>query len=269
MKRLWCIAAAAALALSAASVWAGGLCSCSSRCHCIEPPCQRCQDCSDPCCRWRMPTLCGDEHAQKLMDTLCSSCECCERIKAARKLGSRIHADFCKCPDILNALVKALMCDTCWEVRKAAAWAIASQNARVPQGVAALYIASKADRHYLVRDTAADALSILILCRNDCYKDLFKAADVLITRIRPDYNPTNGNCVNLVMGFCENADGTVIMTPKTDGMGDGKAPELVAPPKDDKKEEEKKEDKKDDDKKEDKKEDKKDDEKKEDKKEDK
>jgi hypothetical protein len=130
-------------------------------------------------------------------------------------------------------------------VRRAAAWSITHQNARVPQGVAALYIASKADRHYLVRVAATEALDILILCRHSCYKDLFRAADVLIARIRPDYNPTNGNCVNLVMGFCESCAGGPVV------VEGGKGAEAIGDPKESK--EDKKEDKKDEKKDEDKK----------------
>jgi hypothetical protein len=261
VKRLWFFAGAAVLALSAASVWAGGLC-CGGHCHCIQPPEQNC-DYSDPCCHFRMGCPCGPEHAQKFIDTLCNSCECCERIKAAKKLGCRLHADFCQCPEVLNALVKALTCDTCWEVRKTAAWSIAYQGARVPLGVAALYIAAKADRNFLVRDAATDALDILIVCRRGCYKDLFRAADVLIARIRPDYNPTNGNCVNLVMNFCEHADGGPVIDGQVPPMAmpatspepiaAPKGPEQVAPPKEEKKEEEKKEEKKDEEKKDEKK----------------
>jgi hypothetical protein len=263
VKRLWCFAAAAALVLSAVSLWAGDSC-CGGRCHCIEPPAPHCPDCSDPCCGWRMPSLCSDEHVHKLIETLECSCDCHERICAARKLGCPLHADFCSCNDVLNALVKALTCDTCWEVRKTAAWGIAHQNARVPLGVAALYIASKLDHHYLVRDAAADALSILIRCRNDCFKDLFKAADVLIVRIRADYNPTNGNCVNLVLGICDGDTGVGVPPsgvpmmggPQAEPIGGSKGAEPLAMPKDnEKKEEEKKEEKKDEEKKEEKKDD--------------
>src|SRR5437588_400219 len=84
----------------------------------------------------------------------------CERIKAVKKLGHRLHADFCCDPAVLETLIAALQCDKCWEVRRAAAWAIQSQNARTEEGVLALYIASKLDPHYLVRVAAAEALDI-------------------------------------------------------------------------------------------------------------
>ncbi len=184
---------------------AGDLCGCL--CHCTTPPCETCPDCGDPCASClRMPTLCDSAHAVKLMEQLKSDCACCARIKAAEKLGCRLHADFCACPEILDALIHALQCDTCWEVRRAAAWAIAMQGARVLKGVAALYVASKVDRHYMVRDRATDALGILILCRNKCYADLFKAADALIPRIRPEYDPTNGKCACwMIASLCDGA----------------------------------------------------------------
>lgn len=285
MKRMCLIAAVATLALSAAAAWAGG-CGCSGKCHCIQPPCQN-EDCCD-CKHHRMPCLCSECKVQHLIETLCSSCECCERIKAAKKLGSQCNADACACPDVLNALVKALMCDSCWEVRRAAAWSLAMQDERAPNVVAALYIASKVDRHFLVRDRATDGLSILIRCRSTCYKDMFKAADVVIGRIRANYDPTNGNCISLVLGFCEHADGAVIggppvmgvpvapgtvpsvpvapgSGPSLEGVGAPKGPEPVAAPKEEKEEMKKDEDKKDDDKKEEMKkdDDKKDDDKKE------
>ena len=56
----------------------------------------------------------------------------------------------------------ALECDTCWEVRKAAAWSITHQNARTRYAVMALYLAGKVDPHYMVRDAAKSALDILI-----------------------------------------------------------------------------------------------------------
>jgi hypothetical protein len=183
-----------------------------------------------------MPTLCGPEHAQCLIEKLCSG-DCHERIAAARHLGSRLHADVCGCgcTDVVGALVKALTCDTCWEVRETAAWSLARQDARFPQAIAALYIASKADRHYLVRVKAAESLDILTLCRSKCYKDLYRGADALIARIKADYNPTKGNCVNLVMNFCESCGGAAGMG--AEPIAPPKGPEGIAPPKEEKKDE--------------------------------
>jgi hypothetical protein len=114
---------------------------------------------------------------------------CCDRIKAAENLGSRIHADFCCVPEVLSALTNALANDPCWEVRKAAAWSIAGQKARTEEGVMALYLASKLDPHYLVRDAATDALGVLLVCRQECFKDLFAHGDELVKALRGKYRP--------------------------------------------------------------------------------
>jgi hypothetical protein len=114
---------------------------------------------------------------------------CCDRIKAAENLGSRLHADFCCTPEVLSALTGALANDPCWEVRRAAAWSIAHQKARTEEGVLALYLASKLDPHYLVRDAANDALGILLVCRRECFKDVFAHGDEMVKALRGHYKP--------------------------------------------------------------------------------
>jgi hypothetical protein len=166
--------------------------------RCITPPPPRCPDCSGPCDK-RL-CLCWPKqsaHAHELIDDLAQG-DCCVRIKAAKKLGCRWHADFCCDPDVLPALVRALQCDPCWEVRRAAAWAIAMQDARVEQGVLALYLASKLDPHYLVRAKAADALDVLLVCRRECFKDLFKEADELAKVLKGHYKPGSPGCEMLL-----------------------------------------------------------------------
>jgi hypothetical protein len=182
MKRLFALSAVTLLGL-ATSGWAGGLCNLGV--HCTEPPEPDCPDCSCPCGhRLSLCTKAKCAKSQKLIETLCSGECCCERIKAAKKLGCRLHADFCADPEVLTALAQALLGDPCWEVRREAAWSIAMQGARTEYGVLALYLAVKLDHHYLVRDRAAEALDILTLCRRDCYKELYKQADVLVSQIR-------------------------------------------------------------------------------------
>jgi hypothetical protein len=173
-----------ALAGLAAQAWAAGLHSgCCPACTPIPPP--DCPDCGCPCDHRLHLTLFGCEHAQKFIEVLndCNS-DCCERIKAAKKLGSRLHADFCADPCVLDALIAALLTDPCWEVRRAAAWAFVGQGARTEPGVLALYISSKMDPHYMVRSRAAEALDIVTLCRTDCYKDLYATADRLIVELK-------------------------------------------------------------------------------------
>src|SRR5208337_2846558 len=103
MKRqLLYLAAAVPVGLQAPSAFAQctscGECSscskCDKHCKCTEPPCDCCPDCSDPCChRWNI-TVCSDCYIDKLIETLsCGDC-CCDRVKAAKKLGCRLHADF-------------------------------------------------------------------------------------------------------------------------------------------------------------------------------
>jgi hypothetical protein len=148
-------------------------------------PAPECPDCSPPCQGHHHCSAWKSEHAHKLLEGLCAE-DCCTRIKAAKKLGCRLHADFCSDCEILPALVRALLGDPCWEVRRAAAWSIAMQGARTDLGVTALYISSKLDRHYMVRDKAAEALDLLTLCRKPCFKELYKAADALIAQLQRD-----------------------------------------------------------------------------------
>jgi hypothetical protein len=164
----------------------------------MVPP-EECPDCGDACPHCHFCWSWHAEHAQKLIDQLCHGECCCDRIKAAEKLGCCLHANWCCDPEILDALVGALECDTCWEVRRAAAYSIALQGARTEYSVLALYLATKLDRHYMVRDRAKEALDILLICRRDCYKQLFESADAALAKLKPYYNPTNEQCVHLVL----------------------------------------------------------------------
>jgi hypothetical protein len=175
------------LAVMAWVGWVGsahaGPCGCEAKCR--EVPPAECPDCSPPCQGHHHCSEWKSAHAHKLIDDLCAE-DCCTRIKAAKKLGCRLHADFCCDCDVLPSLVRALLADPCWEVRRAAAWSIAMQGARTDLGVLALYISSRLDRHYLVRDRAAEALDILTLCRKPCFKELYKAADALVAQLQRD-----------------------------------------------------------------------------------
>jgi hypothetical protein len=196
---------AAAFSLSAGAVWGGECGGCGPGCQCIVPPSPSCPDCRDPCSRLRLGTLCGTAHTANLIERLHHDAAH-ERLKAVRKLGCRLHADFCCTPEVLHALVHALMCDTCWEVRRHAAWAIARQDARVPQGIVALHLAGRLDPHFMVRDAARDALDVLLVCRRDCYKELLVDADQLAKQLREQYKPTTGNCIQLLDDFLEQCD---------------------------------------------------------------
>jgi len=221
MKRTLLYSVAAVLALTARAATAGdcngGDCaSCSKHCKCISG--EYCPDCSCPCDHCHepfVPTLFGDAHAQKLIEQLCQG-DCCARIKAAHKLGCRLHVDFCKSHDVVPALIKALFCDTCWEVRREAALALGFQMARVPEAVAALYIASKLDHHVMVRDGAVLALDMVTVCRLDCFKGVYAAADRIIPRIRKNYDPTNCKCVPELVAFCGQVSAPIAAEPSVE-----------------------------------------------------
>jgi hypothetical protein len=183
-------------------------CFCQTKC--IVPPEPACRDCTCPCEHRLSLTPFGSAHAQKLILDLQSE-NSCERELAATKLGCRLHADFCADPDVLTALIGALQCDTCWEVRRTAAWAIFRQDARVDEAILALYVSSKIDPHYMVRSRAAEALDILIVGRKECYRNLLKCGDKLIVELKArGVKPGSGNCRVLYNDACHSCglDGT-------------------------------------------------------------
>jgi hypothetical protein len=230
MKRLFGLSLVALFTL-AASAWAGGpLCNCGI--HCIVPPPPNCPDCSCPC-EHRLH-LCNSEHCHKLIEELCQG-DCCARIKAARKLGHRLHADFCSDPEVLEALIGALQCDSCWKVREAAAWAIQGQDARTEHGVLALYISSRLDPHYLVRVAAGEALDILIIGRRECFTRTFEGADVLIGQLRRlGYKHGSDSCKLTFASACAAAGFAESMAPPVMPMpqpGGPRPPEPIPTPK--------------------------------------
>jgi hypothetical protein len=204
MNRVLTLSLAASVVL-AASAQAGGRFFCFNHgVHCIDPPPPSCPAPGSRCDKG--PCRCSprkSEKARRLIEQLHGTDGCCERIRAARKLGCRLHADYCCDPEVLGALIGALQCDRCWEVRRQAAWSIAMQKARTEEAVLALYVASKLDPHFLVRDRAAEALGILIVCRRACFKDLFRGADELIKELRKKkYRPGSEDCRVLFAETC-------------------------------------------------------------------
>lgn len=164
--------------------------------HCVTPPPPFCPKCTSPCDKYRL-CLCpawNAKEAQTWIEQLLRCSNFQARKKAASKLGCRWHADFCQTPEVLTALIAALHCDACWEVRREAATAIRQQNARTPQAVLALYIASKLDPHYLVRQRANESIDILLVVQRPCYKQLFKDADEVIPKLRDKYKPGTHDC---------------------------------------------------------------------------
>jgi hypothetical protein len=170
---------------------------CGPQCgHCIVPPPPFCPKCTCPCDKWRL-CLCPGSHVNETyrwIDRLMRCTNSQSRLLAAAKLGCRWHADFCQTPEVLTSLIAALHCDTCWQVRRAAATSIRQQNARTAQAILALYIASKLDPHYLVRERANESIDILLVLQRPCYKQLFKDADGLIKKLRGKYKPGSHDC---------------------------------------------------------------------------
>jgi hypothetical protein len=220
MKRLFSLTLAALFGL-AATAMAGPFAAHCCQPQCITPPPPNCPDCSCPCDHGLHITLGGCEHVQKLLEDL-HACTCCERIRAVKKLGHHLHADFCNNPEVLDALINALQCDPCWEVRDAAAWAILGQKARTEKAVLALYIASKLDPHYIVRTDAADALDILTLGYKECFTDTIASAGQLISDLKKSgYKPGSANCSVII--------GSALPTPAAPA-GDKKAAAGAATP---------------------------------------
>lgn len=164
--------------------------------HCIVPPPPLCPKCTNPCVEHRL-CLCPPwkaEEAYVWIDRLLRCKNFWTRKRAAEKLGCRWNADFCQTPEVLTTLIAALHCDPCWEVRRAAATAIRQQNARTPQAILSLYIASRLDPHYLVRERASESIAILLVLQRPCYKQLFKDADKLIEKVGDKYKPGAHDC---------------------------------------------------------------------------
>ena len=180
VRRLFFLALPALLGL-AASAQAGLPGGCKTRC--IEPP-EDNPNCKCPCEKRLNLCLFGKDHAHKYFDRLNCDETCCVRVKAVRKLGSRLCADFCNDPEVLEALISALFYDPCWLVRKEAAWSIHGQRAYTDEALLALYISSKIDPHVMVRARAAEALDLLTLCRRKCYKDLYAFGDNAIKELK-------------------------------------------------------------------------------------
>jgi len=119
-----------------------------------------------------------------------SSCSTRDRQVAARKLGNAWNVNIQSHPEVVVALITALQCDSAWEVRNNAAWAIAFQNVANQSGWTCLYVASKLDPHWMVRDTAANAMKVIEarVCL-DCIKSWKTRADSLVKQWKGRYNP--------------------------------------------------------------------------------
>jgi hypothetical protein len=173
---------------------------CLTRCQPV--PLSPCPPCPNPCANRLCLTLYDSAHAQKLIAGLASP-SWCQRQRGVEWLGSRLHADFCRDPEVLRTLSTVLQCDPCWHVRRAAAWAIFRQRANTAEGLLSLYISSQLDPHYLVRMRALEAIDILTVTAPSCYKPLFERGDKLIAELRAKkYEPGSEKCWVILDSAC-------------------------------------------------------------------
>jgi hypothetical protein len=205
MKRFAILAALTVLTISKPA-WSIGFVCCNKGIHCICPPPECCPDCT-PCegHHHQWPGQC--ERANEYIEQLQANC-CCDRIKAARKFWHRWNGDVCCDPAVEPALLHALLCDPCWEVREAAASALLFQHDNQPSAVVALFVSSKMDHHYLVRSKSGEALDIVLLCRRPCFKDLFGdvGKQLLAALAKAGFRPGTANCI-FIMDQCAAACG--------------------------------------------------------------
>jgi len=210
MKWTFWTVATVAITSTVATAWAGHRKNCDkAECHiqCLLSPCKcspcpkhpECpQRCQNDCCHQPLPQPKAVEPCEE-SDPCC--CTRSQRVKAAHALGS---FDACCCPQVVPALIHALMCDKDWQVRAAAARALrwsqplncdaASCDCQREEVVAALRIAEKLDPYWIVRSEAKDALGVLGVCNKCCFDEIEKKADEIAAKLKPIYKPGGENC---------------------------------------------------------------------------
>jgi hypothetical protein len=99
-------------------------------------------------------------HTAKAVEQL-QDCRPHDRSMAVCKLGCCLYTNPACHPEVVPALITSLQCDGAYQVRVKAAWAIAFQNIANQCGWTALYVSSQLDPHWLVRDTASNALKVI------------------------------------------------------------------------------------------------------------
>jgi len=206
MKRSMILAGVTLLAVCQ-TAWSIGFVCCNKGIHCICPPPECCPDCCT-CEGHHHTSEAQAARADKYVHELeCADC-CCDRITAARKLAHRWNGDVCCDPQVEPALIHALLCDPCWEVREAAASALLFQHDNQPPAVVALFVSSKLDHHYLVRAKSGEALDIVLLCRRACFKDLLgdMGKQLLAALAKAGFRPGTANCM-FIMDQCAAACG--------------------------------------------------------------
>jgi len=149
----------------------------------MYPPPLNCPGC-DPCQNRLNLTLFGPEHVAQLIAQLFDHDNACLRAKAAKKLGCRFHADFCHNPEVLQALLDAILFDPCWVVRREAQWALYWQGAAVKDAFMVMFVAYSLDPHYMVRDAGQELITDMTLSRSECWREEFNTWGYLIRELR-------------------------------------------------------------------------------------
>jgi hypothetical protein len=142
--------------------------------------------------------------------------DCCpyDRREAARQLGCCINTNACRHPEIVPNLVHALVCDSAWQVRKKAAWSLAYQRAANQCGWTALYLASRLDPHYMVRDCAANALKVIeTQVGLNCIRTWKVRGDALAKEMKPKYKPGTASCCEVFSACCGACSNTAANPP--------------------------------------------------------
>ncbi len=182
----------------------GKCCASYKGISCYQPPAPEPCICDDPCTK--RGRLCLPWYSSKtaaLLEQL-QDCHYRCRAEAAKKLGSRLCTDYCCHPEIVPALVHTLQCDSCWVVRRAAARALGYQVAANQCVWTALFLASRLDPHYLVRDEAADALAIVqTQISLGCIREYREAAEAFEKAVKGHYKPGKPGCELVYPPFCD------------------------------------------------------------------
>ncbi len=122
--------------------------------------------------------------------------------KAAEKLGCWLRTDAAACPQVVCSLVYVLQCDSCWDVRREAAWSIARQKVDDQLGYMVLYLAMKLDPHWMVRDAAANALKVVeTQLSPGCIREWKAAAAAIEPKCKPYYKPGKDESLSVFASF--------------------------------------------------------------------
>ncbi len=168
--------------------------------RCYHPPCpEPCESCGDVGRHLCLPWY--DRATESLLCDL-QDCHSHVRAKAAEKLGFWLRTDAGTCPEVVCSLIYVLQCDSCWDVRKEAAWSIARQKVDDPTGYTVLYLAMKLDPHWMVRDAATDALKLMeTQLSPGCIREWKANAAAIEPKCKPYYKPGKDESLSVFASF--------------------------------------------------------------------